>query len=134
MDAETIKALFIEHLPTIINYGLTIIAYIFVFIYRFRFMKTKIGMTISFNERVSFAEKKADAARKEYEVAKQKLDDIRVTYERRIARLESTIKTMLEVEDNGDSSGEQESKLCQDGNNRTSSSNDTVIEERITRV
>lgn len=127
MDWENIQALFIEHLPTIINYGLTIIAYIFVFIYRFRFMKTKIGMTISFNERVDFAEKK-------YNKAREELENMRKTYEARILRLENTIKTMLEVEDNGNTGGKQKSELCTDGNNRASSSNDTVVEERITRV
>ena len=127
MDWENIQALFIEHLPTIVNYGLTFIAYIFVFIYRFRFMKTKIGMTISFNERVDFAEKK-------YNKATEELENMRKTYEARILRLENTIKTMLEVEDNGNTSGKQKSELRTDRNNRASSSNDTVVEERITRV
>lgn len=127
MDWETIQALFIEHLPTIVNYGLTFIAYIFVFIYRFRFMKTKIGMTISFNERVDFAEKK-------YNKAIEQLENMRKTYEARILRLENTIKTMLEVEDNGNTGGKQKSELRTDRNNRASSSNDTVVEERITRV
>lgn len=127
MDWETIKALFIEHLPTIVNYGLTFIAYIFVFIYRFRFMKTKIGMTISFNERVDFAERK-------YNKATEQLENMRKTYEARILRLENTIKTMLEVEDNGNTGGKQKSELRTDRNNRASSSNDTVVEERITRV
>lgn len=127
MDWKTIQALFIEHLPTIINYGLTFIAYIFVFIYRFRFMKTKIGMTISFNERVDFAERK-------YNKATEELENMRKTYEARILRLENTIKTMLEVEDNGNTSGKQESELRTDQNNRASSSNDTVVEERIARV
>lgn len=127
MDWENIQALFIEHLPTIINYGLTFIAYIFVFIYRFRFMKTKIGMTISFNERVDFAEKK-------YNKAREELESMRKTYEVRILRLENTIKTMLEVEDNGNTGGKQKSELRTDRNNRASSSNDTVVEERITRV
>lgn len=127
MDWETIQALFIEHLPTIVNYGLTFIAYIFVFIYRFRFMKTKIGMTISFNERVDFAEKK-------YNKATEELENMRKTYEARILRLENTIKTMLEVEDNGNTGGKQKSELRTDRNNRASSSNDTVVEERITRV
>lgn len=127
MDWETIQALFIEHLPTIVNYGLTFIAYIFVFIYRFRFMKTKIGMTISFNERVDFAERK-------YNKATEELENMRKTYEARILRLENTIKTMLEVEDNGNTGGKQKSELRTDRNDRASSSNDTVVEERITRV
>lgn len=141
MDWESIKALFWEYLPTIINYGLTLIAYIIVLIFRSRTKKTSNTLRAVFDERSELAEKrvaaaiaKADEARAYYENAAKDLDDLRKTYEKRLATLENTIKTMLEVEENGETGREQNSELRPDGNDRASAPDDTRIERGTTQV
>lgn len=141
MDWESIKALFWEYLPTIINYGLTLIAYIIVLIFRSRTKKTSNTLRAVFDERSELAEErvmaaiaKADEARTYYENAAKDLDNLRKTYEKRIVTLENTIKIMLEVEENGETGREQNSELRSDRNDRASAPNDTGIERGTAQV
>lgn len=141
MDWESIKALFWEYLPTIINYGLTLIAYIIVLIFRSRTKKTSNTLRAVFDERSELAEKrvaaaiaKADEARAYYENAAKDLDDLRKTYEKRLVTLENTIKIMLEVEENGETGREQNGELRSDGNDRASAPDDTRIERGTAQV
>lgn len=113
MDAEVVKQFFLEHLPTIINYGLMFIAYILVFIFRGKVSKTRTSMTILYKDENKKIRAEVIAARKELQksvneaIAKQqiaeeklaqaelKLIEVQETYEKRIKRLENTITAFL---------------------------------------
>lgn len=120
MDAEVVKQFFLEHLPTIINYGLMFIAYILVFIFRSKVSKTRTSMTILYKDENKKIRAEVIAARKELQksvndaVAKQqiaeeklaqaelKLIEVQETYEKRIKRLENTMTAFLGGKAHGD--------------------------------
>lgn len=135
MDAEVVKQFFLEHLPTIINYGLMFIAYILVFIFRGKVSKTRTSMTILYKDENKKIRAEVIAARNELQksvndaIAKQqiaeeklaqaelKLIEVRETYEKRIKRLENTITAFL----GGKVYGDQDKSIHTDGGNTTSS-------------
>ena len=135
MDVEVVKQFFLEHLPTIINYGLMFIAYILVFIFRSKVSKTRTSMTILYKDENKKIRAEVIAARKELQksvndaVAKQqiaeeklaqaelKLIEVRETYEKRIKRLENTIIAFL----GGKVYGDQDKSIHTDGGDTTSS-------------
>ena len=135
MDAEVVKQFFLEHLPTIINYGLMFIAYILVFIFRSKVSKTRTSMTILYKDENKKIRAEVMAAKKELQksvndaIAKQqsaeeklaqaelKLIEVRETYEKRIKRLENTIIAFL----GGKVYGDQDKSIHTDGGDTTSS-------------
>lgn len=135
MDAEVVKQFFLEHLPTIINYGLMFIAYVLVFIFRTKVNKTRTSMTILYKDEskkvrtdiakskeelqalVNTAVAKQQAAEKALICAEEHFTETCKIYEKRIARLENTITAFL----GGKVYGDQDKSIHTDGGNTTSS-------------
>ena len=113
MDIESIKQLFLEHLPTIVNYGLTLIAYIVVIIFKTKVNKTRTSMTVLYKDKtkelkeewskdIAIARKELAAAKEAETIALKKLEEVTVTYESRLAKLENAIKIYAEGETDGE--------------------------------
>lgn len=119
MDMEVVKQFFLEHLPTIISYGLMFIAYILVFIFRTKVNKTRTSMTILYKDEsknvrrdiakskeelqtlVDDAVAKQQAAEEALIRAEEHFTETCKIYEKRIARLENSIIAFLGGETNG---------------------------------
>lgn len=95
-----------EHIPTIISYTLTLLAYIFVGLLRTKFTKTKTSLSVLFKESTdtinvaqakleTAIQEKLDAALLKCDEAEKELENARKSYEDRIVRLEKTLTQLL---------------------------------------